>query len=853
MTFRSSISSKQPGTPLTRKLSASSLFNPVNTQYMKKDTLDNMDAYVSKSSNNFIQMVPDIASAIVNLTRNAPETYLDSWCKLKGILEESVRRGQIACPVQIDPPRAVKKSTSIVNVHGDTFNDDYAYFTNREDPDLIKYLESENRYSEEAMAHTSVLQKVLYQEFISRIDENEESPKVTLKDGYTYYTKRIEGEEYSLHCRISSNNVEQVYLNENLLASELNNETTFFNVGFLRHCQANDLIAYGVDLAGNERYTVYFKNKDSGKVLSEVLENVSEGGLHFSRCGRFVYYLLLDDTERAFQLKRHEIGKMISEDVLLLEEKDEMFFLTLNKSCDGNYLFINSSAQITSETRFISFDDPEGEPVVVYPRKKYVNYTCEHHNGFFYILSNENVKNNFLFRIPVKAPLIEQSRTIVIEHRDFVYIEELQMRQKHLILLERSNCLQNLRIIDISDSNNFENYHYVSFSDLVYSIWLGTIAEESADLNKQSLFESNILRYTFTSLVDPKQVIDYNMDDKTSSIVHMQVVTNYDRSKYAQKRLFATGIDGTAIPMSLVYRKDLLYKEQNPNPCLLYAYGAYGGCISPIFNSNRLSLLDRGFIYAIAHVRGGADMGMPWYSEGKLLKKQNTFNDFISCTEFLIKEGYTCTEKLSIYGRSAGGLLIGAVVNQRPDLFKAVLTEVPFVDVINTMFDSSIPWTAFEYEEWGNPKDKKIYNAMKAYCPYSNISNQAYPNMLVVGGMNDPRVAYFEPAKFVAKLRDYKTDSNLLILRIEDSGHGGSSGQYSHLDELAYEYAFLISTLNVSYKPLVDQSLQMKELDKHFHQFKESNASIISANTKQKRSKRKKNENRIYQWITNLF
>ncbi|KAG0000066.1 hypothetical protein BGZ79_006350 [Entomortierella chlamydospora] len=724
--------------------------------------------------------------------------------------------------------------------------------------EILKYIEDENQYAIAALSHTEPLQKLLYNEFVSRLDANEESARVTLADGWSYYSKSQVGLEYRLHCRsiIHDNGSEEkhAYMDENEVAqSPEYRDSTYFRVGFLRHSPDCRILAYGVDGLGNEQFTAFFKDVETGELLDDRLCNIYEN-LEFSSCGRFVYYLtLVPETDRAYRLYRHELGTPVERDQLLYEEKDEMFCLTMTKSGDGKFIMVNSAAQVTSETLFLhaNTDENDTQLRVIMPRKEGVTYSAESHNGkHFFVLTNENSKNNWLFRTPAPkrdSPPVDliSLRETVIPHREFVLIEDFQVRRRHLVVFERSNCHQNVRVIELAsvgdvDSERrpeappcsiglepgpFDKYHYISFSETVYSLLPESINEEVSNLSKMALFGTNVLRFTYSSLVQPKQVIDYNMDTRESIAVHTEKIAGssaYDISDYKQLRLFSTGIDGTAVPMSIVFRKDLFHqggKGLDANPCLLYTYGAYGSCTDPVFSTQRLSLLDRGFVYAIAHVRGGSDMGMGWYEEGKLGKKPNTFLDFISCAEYLIKEGYTSPEKLAIYGRSAGGLVIGAVVNMRPDLFKTALTEVPFVDAVNTMLDSSIPWTTFEWEEWGNPEDPEIYRVMKHYCPYTNVRPQKYPNMLVLGGMNDPRVAFFEPLKWVAKLRSCwpprstptrslqredndgdssagpGNDDRMLLLRIEEVGHGGSSGQYSYLEDLAFEYAFLISTL----------------------------------------------------------
>ncbi|KAF9175743.1 hypothetical protein BGX20_001051 [Mortierella sp. AD010] len=826
----------------------------------KLPPLDEMDLFVSQSPNNLLSLLPEMTESIRQLVVHYPEVYMAVWEKLRAVLEEAETRDRlhgrnIELPT---PPSCAAKPDIHINIHGDAMIDNYNWLKDRENPEVLKYIEDENQYATAALSHTEPLQKLLYNEFVSRLDANEESARVTLADGWSYYSKSQVGLEYRLHCRsiIRGHGVEEthIYMDENEVAqSPEYRYSTYFRVGFLRHSPDCRILAYGVDGLGNEQFTAFFKDVETGKLLDDRLFNIYEN-LEFSSCGRFVYYLtLVPETDRVYRLYRHELGTHVERDQLLYEETDEMFCLTMTKSGDGKFIMVNSAAQVTSETLFLhaNADQNDTQLRVIMPRKEGVTYSAESHDGrYFFVLTNENSKNNWLFRTPAPkrdSPSVDliSLRETVIPHREFVLIEDFQVRRRHLVVFERSNCHQNVRVIELASVGDvgperrpeappcsiglepglFDKYHYISFSETVYSLLPESINEEVSNLSKMTLFDTNVLRFTHSSLVEPKQVIDYNMDTRESIAVHTEKIAGssaYDINDYKQLRLFSTGIDGTAVPMSIVFRKDLFHqggKGLDANPCLLYTYGAYGSCTDPVFSTQRLSLLDRGFVYAIAHVRGGSDMGMGWYEEGKLGKKPNTFLDFISCAEYLIKEGYTSPEKLAICGRAAGGLMIGAVVNMRPDLFKTALTEVPFVDAVNTMLDSSIPWTTFEWEEWGNPEDPEIYRIMKHYCPYTNVRPQKYPNMLVLGGMNDPRVAFFEPLKWVAKLRscwpprsassrslpreDNNDDSSagsgnddrMLLLRIEEVGHGGSSGQYSYLEDLAFEYAFLISTL----------------------------------------------------------
>ncbi|KAI8899757.1 prolyl oligopeptidase [Globomyces pollinis-pini] len=718
---------------------------------------------MEQDSSNLVKHLPEIYAILEKTCIRSPEYCLSIWSSLRKIIEDTTESHKKKKPVNaVSEPVCNPEPFNFTNVHNEEWSDDFRWLHDRKNPKVLEYIEQENSYANEMLADEKALQKLLYKEFVSRLDQDEESPKIKLNDGWHYYSKKIEGEEYLAHCRINlETNEEVIYLNENELAtSPLFAEAPCFSVGFLKLSPDCTTIAYGVDCTGQERYSVYFQNILTNETFPDSIDDVYTD-LEFSEDGQYVFYTILDQFERAYMLKRHKLGTSIADDVILYHELDEMFFLTLRKTYDAAFLILNGSAQITSETRVLDAHDPLKNLQLIFPRENKVQYTVKHHTGYFYILTNRDVKNNYIYRIPIKDDVpsytdeLLENPKIVVEHRDFVLIEDFQFRKRHLVVLERSNCLQNVRVINMPEdgSEDFTTFHYISFSETVYSIWLGSPNEEIAYLTKEGQYNTKMLRMTYTSFIQPTQVIDYDLVERKMTIIHEEKVRGmfpYEKSNYCSKRLFALSVDGTSVPVSLVYRRDLLGMDMSPsqpNPMLLHSYAAYGSCVNPIFSTARLSLLDRGFIYAVAHCRGGADMGNGWYEEGKLEKKPNTFYDFCSVAEYLIKEKYTTPSKLAIYGRSAGGLLIGASINMRPDLFQAALTEVPFIDVINTMFNSSIPWTAFEFEEWGNPVDKDIYDVMKGYCPYTNIDGEKlakneYPHILVLGGMNDPRVKH---------------------------------------------------------------------------------------------------------------
>jgi oligopeptidase B len=530
-------------------------------------------------------------------------------------------------------PRCAKKPVTSVNMHGDSITDDYVWLKERENSEVQEYIKEENEYTEKMMEYTKPLQKTLYLEFVSRLDENEESTHVRYPDGWTYYSRRVSGDEYLLHCRLNAEGAEEVYLNENDLAwSKEFENSAFFKVTFLKLSPDCLTLAYGIDTSGNERNTVYFINMVTNTLIDEHVYNVYED-LEFSNDGSCVYYTELDKSERAFKFRRHILGqKDSSKDEVLYHEKDDMFFLTAKKTCDGQYIILMSTAQVTAEGHYISTQTPDSKLYMLTPRVDRIRYTCEHHGSHFYILTNENGINNWMFRIPdtlagENVEDFESIRETVIEHRDFVLVEgnlyvivAFEFRINYMIVQERSNCRQNLRIIKVGEGvSNFNTYHYVGFSELVYSIWLGTVDWAVPYLSRHH-YDTDVLRFYYTSFVHPIQVIDYDMNTRISIVTHEERVPGdspYDSSIYESKRLYATSYDGTAVPISIIYKKDLLGMKMEPkqiNPTVLHAYGAYGTCVNPIFSTSRLSLLDRGFIYAVVHIRGGADMGNAWSS-----------------------------------------------------------------------------------------------------------------------------------------------------------------------------------------------------------------------------------------------
>ena len=683
----------------------------------------------------------------------------------------SILAQDIAAPV-------AQKIPKVDTLNGEIRVDNYFWLRERDNPEVISYLEAENKYTDVIMMDTERFQESLFNELLSRIKETDLTVPVKM-DEYYYYSRTEEGKQYKIHCRKkgSLSAEEKVLLDVNLLAEGY----PYFYVGAYRISPNHQLLAYSVDTSGAENYTVYVKNLNSGKLLEDIIPNASDL-MEWGNDNMTLFYSTLDEIKRPYKLYRHKLGTNSSDDSLLYHEKDEAYYLNLSKSKSKAYIFMSLESITTTEVHFLDAENPSGDFKIIHPRQYEMEYSVEHHGNKFYILTNDNAKNFKLMETSVENPSRE-NWVEIIPHRDSVKIDRIEPFKNHLVIYERENGLKKIRIADLSTGV----VHNVEFLEPVYTLWKA----ENPDFN------TNILRFTYTSLLTPESVFDYNMDNRTRELKKQsEVLGGYDPSLYQSERIFARAKDGTAVPISLVFKKGIT-KDGN-NPLLLDGYGSYGISSEPYFSSNRLSLLNRGFIYAIAHVRGGGEMGRYWYEDGKLLKKRNTFTDFIACAEYLIAEKYTSSDKLVATGGSAGGLLMGAITNMRPDLFKIVIAEVPFVDVVNTMMDPTIPLTVTEYEEWGNPHNKEYYDYIRSYSPYDNVETRDYPNLLISAGLNDPRVAYWEPAKWTAKLRALKTDTNLLLLKTNmGAGHGGASGRYDYLKEIAFEYAFIFKVLGI--------------------------------------------------------
>jgi len=672
-----------------------------------------------------------------------------------------------------------------ITLHGDARVDDYFWLRDRSDPNVIPYLEAENRYTEDVMASSKPLQETLYKEILRRIQETDISVPVK-RDEYFYYTRTEEGKAYSIQSRKRGglDALEEILLDSNALAEG----QAYFRLGNFAVSPDHRLLAYSVDLEGDESYTIHVKDLVKGQLLPDRIENTYYT-LEWANDNRTFFYTVLDAAKRPYRAFRHELGG--ATDTLVYQEDDGRFNLGLAKTRSRRFIFIELASPLTSELRYLEADHPRGEFRVLLPRRQGVEYDASHHGDSFYIRTNDQAKNFRLMRTPVASPS-DTNWHEVIPARAGVTIEGVDSFDDHIVIYERERGLEKICIRDGAAAFS----HYVDFPEPVYSVGATGNVE----------YQTNLLRFNYTSLVTPASVFDYNVHTRERELKKQyEVRGGYDASQYQSERIFAKASDGVEVPISLVYRKG--FERNSASPLLLYGYGAYGHSIDPRFSSDRLSLLDRGFVFAIAHIRGGAELGEEWHDQGKLLQKKNTFTDFIACAEHLLAERYTSTERLAIMGGSAGGLLVGAVLNLRPELFHAAIAKVPFVDTLNTMLDPTLPLTIAEYEEWGNPEQEEFYRYIRSYSPYDNVTPREYPTMLVTAGLNDPRVSYWEPAKWVAKLRALKTglkmtDSKVLLLKTDmGSGHFGPSGRYEGIKEVAFDYAFLLSRILTNDRP----------------------------------------------------
>lgn len=680
----------------------------------------------------------------------------------------------------IPPVAAVRPHT--LTDHGQSRVDNYYWLRDRENPEVLDYLKAENAYTNSILAHTEATQEKLFEELKARIKETDLSVPEE-RHGYLYYTRTEAGQQYPVYCRkgVADNATEEVLLDQNAEAVG----HPFCKVGMFRVSPDQNWLAYSIDHSGAEQFDLCFKDLRSGQVLSETIPNTYYA-LEWGNDNRTVFYNTLDSALRPYKVYRHVIGTNPAQDVLIHHEQDESYFLWLRRSTSEAFIFLTAHSTNTSEVQYLSTDDPQGAFTVFQPRRQNIDYAINHHGDKFYIVTNEGALNFKLLTTPVSQPG-KQNWQELIPHRPEAYLQSILLLENYLIRFEREGGSQRIRYSKPDGSDARE----VTFPESVYSY--------EFDPGTYQDYHGHTIRFEYYSLVTPRSVIDYDLSNGAWQVRKQQEIpSGYDPSLYEAVRLMAPARDGVLVPMSIVYKKGLQRNGQNPT--LLYAYGSYGASMDPYFQANRLSLLDRGFIFALAHIRGGSEMGRAWYENGRMLHKRNTFNDFVDCAEYLIKENYTAPAHLAIQGGSAGGLLMGAVTNDRPDLFQAVIADVPFVDVLTTMSDPSIPLTVIEWEQWGNPANLDEFNYMATYSPYDNVMAKAYPNLLVTAGFNDPRVAYWEPAKWVARLRANKTDSNWLLLRTNlDAGHGGSSGRYDFLREVAIRYAFILDRLGVAF------------------------------------------------------
>jgi oligopeptidase B len=641
--------------------------------------------------------------------------------------------------------------------------------------DVIDYLNAENNYTKKMLAHTEALQKKLFEEMKGRVKETDQSVPVK-RNGYWYYTRFEAGKDYAFYCRKKDNlesGVEEVLIDGPAMAAGLD----YWALGGLGVSEDNQLMVYSEDKVSRRIYNASFRNLITGQVLNDKIEGIA-GCPVWANDNKTLFYVKKDPTTlREFQIWRHTLGESQDKDVKVFEESDEEFSCDVYKTKSKSYMVISSNQTLSSECRVVSANEPASEFKVIQQRERNHEYGIDHYNGRFYITTNWEAKNFRLMSCP-ETSTTKTNWEEVIPHRPDVLLEGIEIYKNFLVVDERKNGLTQLRVMRWDNKQEY----YLDFPDPAYNAGVGANPE----------FDTDVLRYGYSSLTTPASTFDFNMVTKERTLMKQQeVVGGHAPENYVSERLYATTTDGVQVPISLVYRKGT--KLDGSAPALLYAYGSYGSSMDPGFSSARLSLLDRGFVYAIAHIRGGQEMGRSWYEDGKLLKKKNTFTDFIQCAEHLISGRYTSKEKLFAMGGSAGGLLMGAVTNMRPDLWRGVVSAVPFVDVITTMLDETIPLTTFEFDEWGNPKKKEYYDYMKSYSPYDNIEKKEYPNILVTTGYWDSQVQYWEPAKYVAKLRDYKTDNNKLLFWCNmDAGHGGKSGRFEALKEVALEYAFML-------------------------------------------------------------
>ena len=674
-----------------------------------------------------------------------------------------------------EPPSA-KKNPVTHNLHGRSWEDDYDWLKNRGSEDVLDYLKAENRYTQEMTSDYNTLQTKIYSEIISRIDETDES--VPEKNGkFYYYDRQEEGKDYKIYCRKKNlDDEEEIILDVNEVAIGYE----FYSVDLFEVSPNGEMLAYAVDTTGREEYTIHFKDLSSGKILKDKITHCY-ASMAWGDDNKTLFYTIMDETLRPFAVYRHKIDSK-TEDELVFKEDDGKFWLELSSSKSQKYIFIELVSTLTTEVWYLESDKEEEDFNLFQERIFGHEYSVYHHGDEFFLVTNTGDATNFKIMKTDKSKTSINNWIDLFPYDESIKIDGLDIFKDYLVVYERKSGMQKIRIVDLKDMTQ----HYINFEEEVYTYATWSNYE----------FDDEVVRVTYSSPITPKTVIDYNMNTKAQTIQKVDNVPNYNKEAYETKMLYADASDGTKIPLTIFHKKGI--ELNGLNPVYLYGYGAYGFPTEPRFRVYSFSLLDRGFIYALAHVRGGDELGRTWYEDGKFLNKKNTFSDFIFCVEALVDMKYTNYDKIAISGGSAGGLLIGAVLNMRPDICRVAVADVPFVDVINTMLDESIPLTVVEYEEWGDPHDSVYFEYMMSYSPYDNVSAQEYPDMLITAGLNDPRVQYWEPAKWAAKLRATKTDDNVLLLKTNmGAGHMGSSRRYQWYDEIAFEYTFICKRLDI--------------------------------------------------------
>jgi oligopeptidase B len=682
-------------------------------------------------------------------------------------------------------PPVARRVPHIHEAHGDRRPDDYHWLRDRDDPEVTGYLEAENAYADAVMEPLRPLQEKLYAEIVSRIQETDLSVPVP-HGPFLYYSRSVEGLQYPIHCRRTADtdnsgdgSPEQVLIDENVLAEG----QEYCALGAFEVSPDHRLLAWSLDTEGDEDHVLRIRDMETGEDHPEAIPGTSYG-VAWASDNRTVFYTTLDESRRPWRVWRHRLGTDPADDVIVHQEDDDRFFCSVERTRSGGYIVIDLRSAVTSETRLLRADDPEGTFTVLEPRRQGVEYGLDHHGHRFFIMSNEDAPNFRLVEAPVDDPHPQNWRE-VIPHSPDVKLEGIAVFARHLVVLERAEAVRRLRVIDLESGAR----HVIEQPEAVSRV--GMPEEDNPE------FDRSTLRYTYTSLVTPQSIFDYDLDTRQRTLLKQEpVLGGYDPTGYETRRLWATAPDGARVPISLVAKKGT--PTDGSAPCVLYGYGSYEASSDPRFSSLRLSLLDRGFVWAIGHIRGGGEMGRAWYEAGKLHHKANTFTDFVACAEHLVETGWTSPDRLAILGGSAGGLLVGATINLRPDLFRAAVAEVPFVDVVSTISDPTLPLSVIEWEEWGNPAEPDFYATMKSYSPYDNVHPVRYPDLFVTAGLNDPRVSYWEPAKWVAKLRVTADPGTRVLLRTEmGAGHGGPSGRYDAWRKEAEIFAFLLDAVGL--------------------------------------------------------